>query len=96
MGRAGTDILKKRELNDILWLAAHTSLPVPNKARKKNRADFCLWQNLIEPTEARRLHLRAARDGRPLEVTGTPPDGSQRTSRGAYCTQAYGVRKSES
>jgi hypothetical protein len=35
--------------------------------------------------------------GRPLEVTGTPPPGAgQRTSRGAHCTQAYGVRKSES
>jgi hypothetical protein len=32
----------------------------PKRATKNLSPIFCLWQNLLEPTEARRLHLRTA------------------------------------
>jgi hypothetical protein len=55
-----------------LWLAAHTSLPAPKGQEKKTGPIFCLWQNLIEPTEARRLHLRTASgsDWRSTDIQG--------------------------
>jgi hypothetical protein len=68
--------------------------PSAQEGQKKNRVDFLF---MVEPdiahTEARRLHLGTASGS---DWTPPPPGGGQRTSMGAYCTQAYGVRKSES